>query len=164
MALRLPRSWNPQQRLDATIKRAWSDVSGREFLALLADVLDQPAGLPRAVYALQRVQALPYRPDPPGFDDVQTASETARDGGDCEDLAALLVVLCVCARMAARLLWLYQPTRVRDHVTAQVQVDGAWVWAEPTIRAAWGENPYAAADRIGSAERALKLGHRMEAA
>ncbi len=150
MGRTLPPDFSSDQRLREALREAWSDVEGAEFVRLLVLVRAETGRRARALRALELVQALPYTPDPPGLDVVQTASETAATGGDCEDKASLLVVLCVCAGVPAGLAWLSQERLVRDHVAAQVWlVDGArGVWAETTVDAYLGEPPHTAADRL----------------
>lgn len=101
--------------------------------------------------ALRIVQGLPYRADPPGSSDLVTAAcETLTIGGDCEDLAALLVALWSAAGLGGRIVWLSQDGASQDHVSAQVWVSGAWWWGEPTVPGArLGEYPYLAAARLG---------------
>lgn len=151
---RIPDRYVPRERLHEALREAWRTVDSPAVVALLAPVLSERTPRARVERALRLVQGLPYRPDAPGEDWVQTSEYTATHGGDCEDLAALLVVLCVTAGVPARLLWLYQRRRVRDHVTAQARVDGVWLWTEPTLRAELGEYPYTAAERLRD-QRAL---------
>ncbi len=146
---RLPDSWTPRRRLRAAINLAWSTVDAPSVVAFVSPLLDVSPDLERARVLLERVQALPYRPDPPG-EWVQTSAETVARGGDCEDLGALLVVSARVVALPARLLWLFQPSLTLDHVTAQVFAGGAWRWAEPTISARLGESPYVAAGRLGT--------------
>jgi len=145
---RVPDTATPRARLLDALREAWRTVDSPAVVALLVPVLAERTPRARVERALRLVQGLPYRPDPPGEDWVQTSEYTATHGGDCEDLAALLVVLCVTAGVPARLLWIFQRRRVRDHVTAQACIAGVWLWMEPTLRAELGEYPYTAAERL----------------
>ena len=100
-------------------------------------------------------QMLRFSPDPTGPDVVHDVAATARDGGDCEDLAICLVAAALAARLPARLVWLDPRTEhsPQAHVAAKIFVDGAWLWAEPTVRADLGEHPWTAAERLGLLRR-----------
>ena len=100
----------------------------------------------RVLAAVQRVR---YVPDPPGSaDKICDAATTLREGGDCEDLAALVVGGARALGVPARLVWIAQGGPL-DHVVAEVYVEGRWQWAEPTIAGAMlGEHPYEAAARL----------------
>lgn len=142
-------------RLDASARLAealaygWRGADSAPVVELVSRCLRAPVEA-RAACALATVQALPYRDDPPGVDEVQSADVTAVEGGDCEDLAALLVVLWEILGVRGRVVWLSQPGAVQDHVTAQAFVAGGWAWGEPTIEGArLGESPYQAAARLG---------------
>jgi transglutaminase-like putative cysteine protease len=152
---RIPDRYTARERLREALREAWRTVDAPAVVALLVPVLAERDPRARVEVALRLVQGLPYRPDAPGEDWVQTSEFTAEHGGDCEDLAALLVVLCVSAGVPARLLWIFQRRRVRDHVTAQAKLAGVWLWMEPTLQTSkLGENPYAAAERLRD-QRAL---------
>lgn len=103
-----------------------------------------------AAALLDVVQRLPYYPDPPGANDwIGDPRTVLRIGGDCEDLATLVVALWATAGLTARIQWIGQEGD-QDHVSAQVQIPGAgWIWGEPTIKGArFGEYPYDAARRL----------------
>lgn len=148
MARRLADDLSPLARLNEALRDAWATVDAPVVVAILAPALRLVSSRARVVYLLARVQALPYRQDP-GGEWINTSAETATVGGDCEDKAALLAVLCVCAGVPARLLWAYQRRRVQDHVSCQVELDGVWLWAEPTLEGAeLGESPWVAVERL----------------
>lgn len=150
MARRTPDSWTPQQRLDEAVALARADLDA-PALRRLREGTERLTPPLRAALILQRVQALGYHPDPEG-EWLQSGRETAAHGGDCEDLAALFVVLCVAAGVPARVVWIAQPGRRQDHVAGQILLSERWRWAEATIPGARiGESPYAAAARIGRA-------------
>lgn len=113
-----------------------------------------PIGAPpscRERYAaalLRAVQTLPYRLDPKG-EWFQSARYTLAWGGDCEDLASLLVALCRAAGLEARIVWMDE-TGEYNHVSTQIYVGGRWQWAESIIPgASLGEFPQDAANRLG---------------
>jgi len=106
-----------------------------------------------------------YVPDPDG-EWYQGVRYTLEHGGDCEDMAVLLVAMAACLDIRGKLLWLEQPKAKLNHVTAKLFVeDGGslfrkssgqmvWQWAEPTItKAKIGQHPYDAARWHGSANR-----------
>jgi len=106
-----------------------------------------------------------YVPDPDG-EWYQGVRYTLEHGGDCEDMAVLLVAMAACVDIRGKLIWLEQPKARLNHVTAKVFVeDGGsffrkpsgkllWEWAEPTIsKAKVGQHPYDAARWHGSANR-----------
>ena len=82
----------------------------------------------------------------------QSVSETLDDGGDCEDLSALLCALFTLIGLRARLVWIdYEHLGAeQNHVSVKVQVNGTWMWAEPSVAGAvLGEEPRHAAIRTG---------------
>lgn len=101
---------------------------------------------------LTRAQRLPYAHDEAGAVDLVTAdlATVEREGGDCEERAMYLVAHLVCAGIPARLAWIVQPPPAPlDHVSAQVRLDGRWLWADPTVPGARiGERPERAAGRV----------------
>lgn len=105
-----------------------------------------------AAACLEVVQRLPYYPDPPGADDwIGHPCHVLTIGGDCEDLATLLVSLWATCGLTGRLVWLTQPASGQDHVGAEVKLGGRWVWGESTVQGArLGEDPYKAAARLGA--------------
>jgi hypothetical protein len=85
----------------------------------------------------------------------QSAAYTLRVGaGDCDDHAR-----CVCALALAggcvgsKVVPVYAPNGKLGHVCAQIRMpSGAMRWAETTVAADWGEEPYAAVRRLGLAK------------
>lgn len=68
--------------------------------------------------------------------------------GDCDDHARAVYAIARAGDLPVRLALLHRgagPT----HVLAQLGVNGAWRWAETTVDARFGENPLAAARRLG---------------
>lgn len=104
---------------------------------------------------LSTVQLLPYRTDRHGADDVCDPATLFRDGGDCEDRAALFAALARVAGARVVIVWQPQQGVAEDHVTTKVFLDGAWRWADPTVPGARiGEEPHDAVARLGAhAER-----------
>ena len=97
------------------------------------------------------VQRLPYRVDSEGRDDGAAACATLAQGGDCKKLSVLFCALCSACGLTSRLVWIEQPAARLDHVSAQWQHGGRWLWAETTVRGAeLGEPPHAAAARLGA--------------
>lgn len=126
---------------------------GRSHAEIIADL---------ALRAVQRRCA--FRRDPPGVDVFQALGFTLENGGDCEDLAALLVgLLRLCAyyhgaRLRAELVWMPVPEAELDHITVQVWCDGAREpeWMEASLKGAKrGEHPRDAARRLASARPEL---------
>lgn len=146
---RAPDSWTPERRLREALRLAWVEADDPAVVRLVVAASRGTTSEERASIALRAVQALPYRPDPTG-EWLQGGAYTATHGGDCEDLAALLAVVLELAAVPARLVWLFQPSRLRDHVTCQALLGGVWVWAEPTLAAGLAENPYRAAERLAT--------------
>lgn len=165
----VPEAWSVEQRmaqLETITREAVLFVSLREWV----DYLHERARVERApghtlaeTYAdvcLEAVQHVAtYRADPPNEDWHQDTATTAKGGGDCEDLSALLCALLRLGayfyglKIRARLEWVRRDTG-QDHVAVRVQVDvpedAAWEWMEPSIRwARRGEAPEEAARRLG---------------
>ena len=96
-----------------------------------------------------------YRPDPEG-EWHQGSVYTLAHGGDCEDLAVLLVAMLRCVGLGAAVVWYtVPPPAVLNHVTVRVDLgDGAGVFAEPSVYGAFlGEDPWDAATRTAQTER-----------
>jgi len=106
-----------------------------------------------AEQTLRWVQQLGYVDDPPGDwyqGTLYTISAGARGhAGDCEDLAAELVVLLRLNGIPAWMWWVFQDGAALNHVTTRTKIDGTDFWAEASIEGAeLGENPYHAARRL----------------
>lgn len=145
---RVPDWWPPSRRVETALWLARIDAQ-TPGVRRLVDLCTPIAGAEgRARAALLAVQSLPYVVDPIG-EWLARGSYTAAHGGDCLRLAPLLVAVAECAGVPGEVLWLAQPSALQDHVTARLRPDGAWLWAETTIRGArLGESPYDAADRM----------------
>lgn len=100
--------------------------------------------------ALRVVQLLPYRPDPPGTNDVlRSPCEILARGGDCNNRSAFLVAVLTGLDVTAECRWIVQPLEEQDHVAVQVLVGRQWRWMEPTLWGAReGEYPHDAVRRI----------------
>jgi len=126
-----------------------------------------------------------YAPDPAGEEVLQTVlwtlggeggrtvspiTNAPKGGGDCEDLASLLVALCMVVGLRARVVWMEQPGSPLNHVSAQVCVDPSrgddcWLWLDATLPGArLGENPYDALARLGPDFRSRVYGFEDTAA
>ena len=109
-----------------------------------------PSETELATRVLRAAQSAGYRPDPPG-EWYQTVKYTMTRGGDCEDLTATLIALCMIVGLRAEPVWIDQPGSPLNHVTGRICVDGKWLWADPTVtEARLGEHPYAAFERTKS--------------
>lgn len=90
---------------------------------------------------------------------IETFSPTlhvlAVAAGDCDDSTRALLALFRAVGLHARPATLppLDSGRPPRHVAAQVQLGGAWRWAETTLRAQLGEHPIAAAQRLGVVTR-----------
>jgi transglutaminase-like putative cysteine protease len=147
---------SPAERVEVFSRVAQAAVEAPEVeLAARACRRSSPEETARA--CLKLVQGLPYRPDRPGeADDLADPCHALVIGGDCEDLAVLLVALWASAGLAGRVVWLVQGGASQDHVSAEVWLPGrhgraaGWAYGEPTVRGArLGEAPHAAARRLG---------------
>lgn len=146
----VPDSWSHKRRLSTALSLSRADLYTLPLIRLREGV-ERLSLRERAAEILLRVQRLGYRADPSG-EWLQRGTETAERGGDCEDLGALFVALVGAAGVVARLVWLSQPSSQQDHVSAQVLLNGRWIWADASIAGArLGESPYEAVARIGHA-------------
>jgi hypothetical protein len=114
----------------------------------------------RAAAALAFVQGLRWRDDAPHVERYQSVARTLREGGNCHDRSPVLVALLLALGVPnARNAWLTQHDAPRNHVIAQVELDGAvceagvcrkgWCWAETTVDGARVcEDPYDALRRV----------------
>ncbi len=157
---RIDLSTTPAQRLrllDALLDEAMAEPSVRA----LADLARARAGGARARprdlarWCLALAQAAGYRPDPPG-EWYQAPWYTVEHGGDCEDLAVLVVALLRLSGIVARLVWIDQPEADLNHVSAEAWLDADddlrwdWRWTEPSVCGArLGEEPRDAVERTG---------------
>lgn len=142
------------ERLDELDRTADEAQSDPLLLALAQRAIElagpDPTLIDLAHAALRLAQRAGYQRDEAG-ELFQPVRYTIEHGGDCEDLAALFVALARALGLTAELIWIEQPDRPLDHVVAQVQIDGAWYWADASVCGAKvGESPYAAMDRLGA--------------
>lgn len=178
----IPQTWTERERLVFFSDRADGATPGDTMFVEIVDAILAPVDRTdgRAVLAalLAAVQGwVTFTPDRRGADTWQSPRVTFLwRKGDCEDMAMLLAALVRVARvrmglaLAARLVWLRQPGRDLDHVSAQVAADdaidetpvvissdatgegmGRWQWAETTVEAELGEDPYRALQRVRGA-------------
>jgi len=85
----------------------------------------------------------------------QSPTYTTRSGaGDCDDHANLLNAIARNAELVSRIVPLTKPNGDVKHAVAQVQIDGAWTFAETTVDADFGESPLAAVRRLSLGGRA----------
>lgn len=70
--------------------------------------------------------------------------------GDCDDHARLVYAVAKAGGIAARMALLYKRGAPGpSHAVAQLGVGGMWWWAETTVDALFGEQPFDAAKRLG---------------
>ena len=70
--------------------------------------------------------------------------------GDCDDHARLVYAIATAGGIPARMALLYRRGAPGpSHAVAQLGVGGAWWWAETTVAALFGEQPFDAAKRLG---------------
>jgi len=176
---------SPQERVDILTAMAIAGSRSRDVCAAASSAVSkymkQPVVSDPAVKQEAQVNALleflqkdvGYVDDPEG-EWYQGPLYTLAHGGDCEDLASLLLSMCDCLGIASRLVWMEQPKSKLNHVTAQVLLSPSggvqknlhwewwanqaknenWRWAETTISSARvGMHPYDAANRYGNANR-----------
>lgn len=70
--------------------------------------------------------------------------------GDCDDHANLVHAIARNAGLPAKVMPLWRDGQVR-HAVSQIEIDGAWTWAETTIDARFGEHPQEAVKRLKAA-------------
>jgi hypothetical protein len=100
--------------------------------------------------ALATVQGLPYYPEAKDQQWFKPIAWTVGRGGSCGPLSAVLYGLCKRLGLDAQVVWITQAGRALNHLSVLVMVDGAWQWADPSVRGArLGEDPYAAIERLG---------------
>ena len=76
-----------------------------------------------------------------------------RRAGDCDDHARAVVALALAGGEKARVVGVPNAAGSVAHVAPVILLNGRWRWAETTIDARFGEDPRAAAKRLG-------IGHR----
>lgn len=80
----------------------------------------------------------------------QSPSYTVQSGaGDCDDHANLLNAIARNAQLVSRIVPLLKPNGDVKHAVTQVQINGAWNFAETTVDAHFGEGPLEAVRRLG---------------
>jgi len=164
---RIPDTYPPRLReqiLDAMANVAASDPTVQELatrLATEADARAQPGQclVPpcsdlRARAFLRYVQSRPYVPDPEGQEWYAGLVYTIGYGGDCEELASLVVALARVVGIPGEVKWMDQPNHPLNHVTAILFLGGQWMFAEASvIGAQLGEHPQTAATRLAQRSR-----------
>mgnify|MGYP003377222875 CR=1 FL=1 len=82
---------------------------------------------------VRHVLAVPYQPDGPGSDPIQSVAETLRGVPcDCEDrAAAVLAMLAVCGLDGGAVYVAVEGAPV-DHMASCARVGGRYVWADAT--------------------------------
>lgn len=154
-----PSRWHTVHLLD---EMAWEDITDPEFRGFARHLETEwragpwwcrppfrtagpalPGGLPG--YLLDWVQKnVPFMDEPI---EAFIGWRALHRGGDCDDMARLLVALLRALGWPARLATLGRPP---SHVAAQVLEEGRWEWLEPTVPGAlYGESPAAACARLG---------------
>lgn len=169
---RLDDSTPVAERLRLDNELADDGVATPEVQRFATCIAQRAAGKPRvalAEAALAAVQEKPYVPDPivdgQMTEELQRPLYTLKNGGDCEDLAQLLMSVYLILGFQTIPVWLDQKGEEQNHTTVIVKLLGTrgddeltrdmgehgWWWAETTIKGAMlGEHPYAAAERVKS--------------
>lgn len=130
---------------------AWVDSARPDVRALAAELV---AGAADELGAARRIHAAVQRFVTYVDESVETfrsPEETLELGGDCDDSARLCAALARAAGVRAELVYLPQSFATDDHVVTRL----AGHWAEATIGARFGEDPYVAAKRLGTQRRDL---------
>jgi transglutaminase-like putative cysteine protease len=101
----------------------------------------------RAIHAFTR-DAIDYVDDPEQV--FRSSDATLNLGiGNCVNTARLVVALARAVGLEAAAVPVVNRDGEITHTCARIRLDGAWWWAEATIAAEWGEEPHAAARRLG---------------
>lgn len=164
---RIPDTYPPRLReqiLDAMANVAATDPLVQTLARSLAAEADArarpgqctapPCNDLRARAFLRYVQSRPYVPDPDGQEWYAGLVYTIGYGGDCEELAALVVALDRVVEIPGAVQWMDQPDHPLNHVTAKLYLNGQWMWAEASVVGAQlGEHPQAAATRLAQRDR-----------
>ncbi len=118
---------------------------------------NREATLILAAASLEAVQSLYYRLDHIGEEWFQSTDYTIDHGGDCEDMGVMLAAINGLLGLKSRLVWIYQPGHSLNHLSTQLNVNGEWIWEDPSIRGAkLFEHPYAALQRLGTTRADLR--------
>lgn len=81
---------------------------------------------------------------------TSTTTTLAMGYGDCDDHARAVYAIALAGGLATRMAGLHKPFATGpSHAVTQLGVDGMWWWAETTVPAWFGEQPYDAARRLG---------------
>ena len=101
------------------------------------------------------------------FEAFQHGPHTAKLGaGDCDCQVILAGGVAKAGGLGVRVVPFWMGADDPRHVCCQFQHEegGAWHWAETTILARYGENPFAAAKRLGVKGREDIVGHNPQGA
>jgi len=159
---------------DPALRTAIAGLVARSDTALARARIDDPneRTKARAKLVLAYMQARGYRTDPPGQNWWQPVGWTLTHGGTCEALSAATRAGMILAGVPVDMVWVDQEEMCRrraaddpehdcrNHATCVVWYDGGWQWADASVPAALGENPYvvAALDDAGTDARGDGLG------
>lgn len=81
---------------------------------------------------------------------TSTTTTLSMGYGDCDDHARAVYAIAAAGGLPARMAFLHRSFATGPaHAVAQLGVDGMWWWAETTVDAVFGEQPYDAAKRLG---------------
>jgi hypothetical protein len=80
--------------------------------------------------------------------------------GDCDDHARLLYALALAGGVPAKLLFFTEDDEQPVHVVTQLQDSRGWNWAETTIDAEYGEEPFDALERLNPDDASNPLAGR----
>lgn len=124
---------------------------GRPHLRAAADALR--AGAPDNVTFARDVQSFVkgYLRFAPEEGELFIAPKEALSAGvgDCDDHARVVAGLLRAGGVPARIGFLHKPGGQPTHVVAQAKLDDGWHFVETTVDAGFGEEPMAAARRLG---------------
>jgi len=89
----------------------------------------------------------------------QSPSYTMRSGaGDCDDHANLVNAIAKNAGLSSRIVPILKPNGDVKHAVTQIELGGAWLYAETTVEAQFGEDPKAAVRRLAVARDDIAAG------
>ena len=157
-----PDGWAAARFLTAEAERDALRPDVQQIALMLRVSAPSDDGFARALHAFVKSGVAFVRDHVPidGIDDGKTGERftntmvTLQLGkGDCDDHARALYALALAGGLPVRMAFLSKPFSTGPaHAVAQLGVNGMWWWAETTVDALFGEQPYDAAKRLGLLE------------
>lgn len=154
-----PDGWAAARFLTAEAERDAQRPDVQQLALMLRVSAPSDAAFARQIheYVMRGVDFVRDSVPIPGIDDGKTGERftntmvTLKLGkGDCDDHARAVYALALAGGLPVRMAFLSKPFASGPaHAVAQLGVDGAWWWAETTVPAWFGEQPYDAAKRLG---------------